>query len=242
MNKLNLYLIGALILVSAFSYVQSCSKNRLQSKLANLEQNVKALNDTVRVTKTKNGELEFNRLTLIAEKSELQKLNRELAQQVENTKGKVVFIQGTKVVIHDTVEVPIFITPTDSGQVISGRLDTIYSPGNYRTIDYKINLLKNDTSAHFSEEIGLSVITGLKKNEKGDYEILFRTNFPSVRSVALEGAYIPRNQIKSDFSPRRTTLGLHIGYSPLSYDFNAGAFKLRNQITAGVGFNYRLIK
>lgn len=242
MIKINKWIAAVMLVLAVAAVTQTCKSIRLKEELARKEQNIKALNDTVRVTKTKNGELEFNRLTLIAENGELEKLNLALAEEVKKTKGKVVYIQGTKVIIHDTIKVPITVTPVDSGHVITGRLDTLYSPGNYRTLDYKVNLLKGDTSASFNEEIGLSVITGLKKNEKGDYEILFRSDFPGIRSVALDGAYIPRNQIKRDFNPPRITYGIQIGYSPLAYDLTEGGFKTRNQITAGLGFSYRLIK
>lgn len=223
------------------------SNRQLKYENKKLNINVTALNDSVRISKNKINELEFNRKTFITDRiQELEKLSKDLASEVKNTKGKLVALQSSKIKIKTKDTLPIqIVTVTDtvpgapSGFTAIVNLDTTYSPGNYRKLSHELRFYSNDTSSTLTEELGIKLITGLKKNKKNDYEILFRSNFPNLTVTELQGAYIPRNQLKNDFKKKRITLGAHIGYSPTAYDLTERRFKFRNQITGSIGINYQ---
>ncbi len=244
-NKTKNALIVILLLGIAITNLLYEGANRkLKYENKKLENNVIALNDEVRITKNKVNQLEYNRRTFIVDRiEELEALNKNLAQEVKNTKGKVVYLQGSKITVKDTIIIPGSVVHDTARSIysINGSFDTLYSPGNYRAVSYNVLFDPNDSvaTAAFVEEFGMSVITGLKKNAKKDYEILFRSQFPGLKSVALEGAYIPRNQLEKDFKRKRLGVGFQLGYHPLSYDLDAKGFKLRNQISAGVGVSYK---
>lgn len=247
MKKLNIFLLIALSAASLLLYTESCSKKKLKAEINSLKTNIDALTDTVRITKTKNNELEFNRKTLITTIKDLGQLNEKLAKEVKTTKGKVVYIQGTKVVVRDTLMLPgkIVHDTVTNDVYIKAELDTTYSPGNYKSTVFLATIPANSDylqNVSLTQELGMAFITGLKKNEKGDYEILFRTDFPGIKSVVLDGAYIPKNQLKQDFKRPRLSFGIQAGYSPLSYDLKNKKLELKNQFTAGFGLNYRFIK
>lgn len=211
-----------------------------KAEISRLNQNVLALKDVVRFTTAKNGQLEQNKLSFIVKTGELEKLNKSLADEVKNTKGKVVYIAKTSTSIkHDTTTLVVTVDSTPDGLRTRFSFDTTYSPGNSRKIK---GYVQASTGVLEQDEINFTAVTGLKRNSKGDYEIFFRTNYPGMAATNLEGAYIPHNALKDDFKAKRKRLGVgvSIGYSPLSYDLNTKVFEFKNQITAGIGISFKI--
>lgn len=247
-NKIKRVIIPLLacIFLAPFALLRYERNKIAQLKYENfkLENNIAALNDTVRITKDKNNELEFNRRSFITDKiQELEALSTSLAAEVKATKGKVITITkaGTKIILHDTIQgtVDTFHTGTDSGFIVGLNLDTIYSPGNTRRLEGYVKVSAKAASADIKEEIGISAITGLKKNEKGDYEIFFRSKYPNLTITSLEGSYIPKNQLTPPVKKKHFGFGLNVSYSPLAYKFDQKKLKIENQLTAGVGIIYK---
>lgn len=209
-----------------------------------LNVNIAALNDAVRTTRSKNAELEFNRKSFITDRiEELESVNASLAEEVKNTKGKVVTIEkaGARIILHDTILGPVqaFNNGKDSGFVAGIDLNTTYSAGNYRKLTGVVTVVGDSASTDLKEEIGLSAVTGLKKNEKGDFEIFFRSQFPNLTITSLEGTYIPKNQLIPPVKKKHLSLGVNLSYSPLAYKLDTKSLKLESQITFGAGISYR---
>lgn len=250
-NKFLYRLVGILmllLLVLGFLYFRALDKNKdLKYENFKLDANIAALNDTLRTSKNKIDELEYNRKSFITDRiEELEALNTDLAHEVKVTKGKVVALQKAKgkIQIIET-QIPVFIDSSkfkeDSILRLGLDLDTTYSEGNYRKLQGEITVSKDQkqATADIRTEIGLSLTTGLKQNEKGDFEIFFRSLYPGLTITQLDGAYIPKNQIQKPVKRPRLSLGMNLSYSPLAYDFDERGLKLRNQVTAGVGLSYR---
>lgn len=239
--------LAAVLFILPWSLLK-CERNKnaeLKYEKFKLEANIEALHDTVRQTRDKNDELEFNRKSFITDRTEdLEKLSSDLASELEATKGKVLFLSKskTKILVHDAIpgRVDTFNTGIDSGLVVGFNLDTAYSPGNTRKLQGKVTIGQKTPSAEIQEEIGLAAVTGLKKNDKGDYEIFFRSQYPNLTITSLEGNYIPANQLIPPTKRKRLGVGLNLSYSPIAYKLSTKQFAFEGQITIGAGIHYRL--
>lgn len=221
-----------------------CERNKnsgLKYENTKLQANVAAMADTVRITKTKNDELEFNRKSFITDRiSELEAINKDLADEVKKTKGKPVFIAkaGATITIHDTIPAIVMSGSCDSGFVAGIDIDTVYSPGNTRKLQGIIAVSGTDAHVDLKEQLGVSVVTGLKKTDAGDYEIFFRSLYPNLTITSLQGSYIPKNQIERPVKKKHFGFGLQLGYSPITYLIDYKKFTLINQVTLGAGIHY----
>ena len=102
----NILIISIIIMLSMF---KKCSSDK-DLKIFKNEQNISALNDSIRKTVTKNGELEFNKLSYIATEKELKKVNKELLDEIEYLKGNpITVIKVETVIVNDTI--PAFVSP-----------------------------------------------------------------------------------------------------------------------------------
>jgi hypothetical protein len=243
-TKLILTITGLFFFMAGVIYFQSRQLRSVRVELVRVNQNVKALADDVRITETKNGEAETNRYALLLTKvSELENLNKSLYEEVKKTKGSVTYISNIMAGIKgDTGKVPTVITNSPTGFEISFNADKTYSEGNFRKLKGFTKVGVSDTSTFITEDqVNLTATTGLKKNEKGDYEIFFRSPYPGLSVEKLEGAYIPKASLSDDFKTKkkRFGFGLNVGYSPLAYDLNNKKLEFKNQITAGVGITYK---
>ena len=92
MDKIKLILvIISLILIGTVIYLIN-AKNDIKSQLAISDQNNKALTDTLRLSKNKNGDTEASKDVVIGSSKDLEKLNKELADELKKENGKVLKI------------------------------------------------------------------------------------------------------------------------------------------------------
>jgi len=243
-----LLLAGSVIILVMFG-VNKCNYNRLQSAkhdAERLESNLKAAQDTIRITKSKNGLIEYNKLSFITKTlDELKKANNDLAKEVEETKGKVVFISKQEYkIIHDTIIIPSTYQVKDGVVLIASRYDTTYSKGNSRSLAINTQYNEKDSSVKAQvtkDEISFSAVTGLKKIDNG-YEIFVRPQYPNMILTDLQGAYV--GDIYKETYKRQPllTLGFHIGYTPFTYDLKTKKGDLNlNRLGAGIGANFNLL-
>lgn len=247
--KDKLLLVGAiLVLILYLNLVIQGNRNaRLKEDLTRTELNLKAAQDSIRISKAKDGTVQYDKLAFIAEDlKELKKINAELAHEVAITKGKVAAIQkmGVKIV-HDTIKVEVEKPVVKDGvATIKGVHDTTFSEGNYRklTTETKYNIADSTASQKIvKDEIGFTAVTGIKSTGEG-YEIFLRPNYPGMVITDLQGAIVEKNFFAQQKSkPALITVGLHVGYVPFTYDLKVkkGGINL-TQIGAGVGLNFNL--
>jgi len=236
-------LIAVLLLLNVFQYT---SNKETKKQLAVTEHNLKVANDSVRITKDKAGKDEANKLAYyVKENSDLQKLNKDLALEVKNTKGKVSTIVKEQVkIVTDTVYLAsnTTIDETDSTITTDFNFDTTYNPGNFRKLKgfAKYDFKTKQSSAQLNtDEIGIAIITGIKNLDKGKPEIFVRSNYPGFSVTQIDGAVLDPKLFKTT-KQRRLSLGLNLGFSPISYNIADKKIETKSQITFGAGINYRI--
>lgn len=246
-NKLTV-IIGLIALLFYFTAMyQSCVNHKLKQQLTVADHNIKALNDSIRITIDKQGKEEANKLALLTDKvSNLEKLNTELYAEVKNIKGKVSTIIKTDIkVLHDTVPLIVKAGLVDSTVRADFSFDTTYSPGNFRKLSgyTKYSLKDNLSSGTLTrDELGIKLVTGIKNLDKGKPEIFIKSDYPGLSVSSLDGAVLDPNLFKRKRSPVVTT-GINIGWTPVTYDISqkkfSGAF---DRFGATVGININIIK
>lgn len=176
---------AAIIIASIFTIIYYNLKiSSLESMLKVSQNNVSALKDTVRMEKTKNGELEFVRLALLADKKSLKDINDSLDREVKKEKGKVkVLIQAP---MHIIGTKPIIVESNVKDSSIYWNYDKEDSSGSRHLSgisDKKITKIIRD-------EISLNLITGIKERDDKKMEIFIRTKYPGVIFGNIQGAII----------------------------------------------------
>lgn len=258
MNKLweeyrkDLIYVGTIVVIILLLLRQcnSTADAKREKKIA--EQNLFALNDTVREVKNKAGELQYQKGLLIADKKNLENLNSDLKTELDKQKGKVFYLQ--QVVADLKNEPPIYIPTTEyvypnGDRSLKWEYDTIFSPGNSRALSgesffvidttnnkYKIKPLYTNIT---NDAMSIKITTGLlKKDDK--YEIFVKSDYPGFKVAQLDGAFIPTNDpiFGSPPKPKRFGLGVNIGpgifYNAIDKSIGAG-------IGVQVGIQYNFI-
>jgi hypothetical protein len=155
----------------------------MKAKLKETEQNLAAAQDTVRVVKNKNGELESVRLALLSDKGGLKKLSDSLAIEVGKEKGKVKYIE--KILLQYRVDT-LRIQNTVSGDTIKWHYDRVDSGGSRHLAGQSTPALTLITR----DEWSLNLITGLKERSDKKLEIFVRSKNPNISFGNIEGAVI----------------------------------------------------
>jgi hypothetical protein len=222
----NKILTGIIIfaIISSFLNLRQCSKNQtLKKQVAVANHNIKALNDTIRLTKDKEGKDEFDKLALLTDKiSKLAEMNADLAVEVKAIKGRVNTIIKTDLkIIHDTIPIPATGGVVDSVVRVDWKYDTTFSPGNYRKLN---GFTTYDLKTKFpyaqknQDEFGVRLVTGIKNLKEGKPEIFLKSDYPGFNVTALDGAVLDPSLFKPKKRTPFITIGGHIGYTPVTYD------------------------
>jgi hypothetical protein len=194
MTTMNKVLAGALIVVVALLLWQFYHGKSLENKLAISNQNKAALMDSVRVMKTKNGELESAKMTLAGSLGEIKKMNADLAAELKKEKGKVRYITKVEVVyqnkpdsavavisIHDSIG-SIRTDLQDSCREFKGHTSFVFSKGKITSPMFVVE----------KDEFNLKLVTGLRERDK-QLEIFVRSSCPNVTIGDIQGAVIDPN-------------------------------------------------
>lgn len=212
-----------------------------------LEQNQKALNDSVRISKNKVGELEYSKNILVSEKNDLSKLNKDLDNELKKTKGSVYELNKYIIYLKNNPQyIPTSININDSIIQLSWGKDTIFNPGNARFIKgesiFKAKILNDSivfsdiSTKLIRDEIQLTVTQGFREKD-GNLEVFVRSNYPGFELKDLNSVIIdPKDHpILDKFSekPKRFGIGFYGGYG-------LGINGLSPQI--GIGLQYNFIR
>jgi hypothetical protein len=263
---LNLILSGAVI-VLLLLFLKTCSSNaNLKSEVARGEQNQKALLDTVRVTKNRAGELQSEKMTLIATEKELRELNKDLAGEIKKQKGKVLQLTQTNAELRTTIaglkteleEETLTDNVLQRITIASGPIwpktyrlkwayDTTYSEGNYTKLAgfSRVSILNDSTIVPGLTDItenaqGFKLVTGLRK-EGDDYHIFVKSDHPGFTVSNIEGAIIPGKNNPLFGKPKKWGLGVAVGPN-FSYGYGVGGPGLFVGVGATFGLTYNIIK
>ena len=237
-----LVIIMGIILLISF---KSCTNANNQIKIN--EQNIKALNDSVRYNKNKVGDLEASKNVLITEKKGLGDLNNDLATELKKEVGKVYelnkFILSLKNKPGDTVWMVNTLIKYPNGEYgLAWTHDTLYTGYNGRSIAGVSKFRIKDsvivpTSTFISkDEVNFSIVTGLR--QKGDdLEIFIRSDYPGFNVTGIEGAVIdPKNNpiLKKYTVQKKWGVGPYVGVGV--------GINLKPSIQIGIGVHYSLFR
>ncbi len=225
--------------------------NGLKTDIAFSQQNITALTDTIRVSKNKAGEASFSKSVLVVNNAkDLAKLNKDLADELKKTKGKVYelnrIVVGFKNNPNDTIKIQNTLVVYPKGKYgLAWKYDTVFSPDNSRLLS-GLTMFKLDSNNSITpletilskDELNFKLKVGLREINK-KIEIFAESDYPGFSVIKLDGAQInPENNpvLKKLTSPKKFNIGPTIGYG---VQFSNGSVTYGPQI--GVSFMYSLI-
>lgn len=196
---------GAIIIAIILAFIYYNWKiSSLEAKLTIAQGNVAALKDTVRVVKTKNGELETVRLALLTDKKGLKQLSDSLYKEYEKEKGKPRAI----------IKVPVYIkgdTVVVESQVIDSSILWAYDREDSGGSRHIAGISNKKTTTITRDEISLNLIAGIKEREDKKMEIFVRSKYPGVVFGNIEGAIIDPTTPIVKPPPKHFSIGPGIG-------------------------------
>lgn len=240
----NILLIICIVLVGIIFLLKSCN-NSLKNELNGSKQNEKALSDSIRVEKDKNGKIEYEKNILIADKKQLKDLNSDLYNSVKTEKGKVISLEKIIAGFKNEPKKPTTTVTTIAkyGKFNYGLnwcFDTTYNKDNSRVIEgetmvYVDSLIVIPGLTYLKKDnIKFNLITGIKEN-KDNLEIFVKSDYPGFYVSKLDGAIVDiKPLIKKYVKPKRFSIGPYIGAG-----INGN---LKPSIQIGIGINYSLIQ
>lgn len=220
------------IVVLVILFLRGCSEaERLRAEIRMKENNIIALKDTVRIEKTRSGEMQQVKAILMTDMKELRELNKNLYDEVKDQKDKVYYISQITSQLNDKLKNwnpggdhtydPVSgtdniswnfdTTGTDWGRRISGRTSfRIASTCTGYTVTPQSSYLEN-LSYNFS------ITTGLKESQKfpGQLEIFVNSSYPGMTFDRIDGSLVNPSDLKkylpSD-KPKRWSIGPYAGF------------------------------
>lgn len=243
-NQRNILVVVILLLLGGVGYLYS-RVSSLSGKVESKSQNVKALKDSVRVSKNKVDELEYSKNVLVSKKENLKELNEELSNELEKEKGKV--RELTKMVNNISKDKNDTITTTnelvsypDSTFGLKWEFDTTFSKNNSRYLsgvskftfkDKKLSPLETELIDH---SIDFSMTSGLREKD-GNIEFFVRSDYPGFSTKEIHSSIINPNEhpVMTKFtSQKRLGIGPYVGVGINN--------KLQPRFQIGVGVTYHL--
>lgn len=239
-----------------------CSRvNNLKDQLSFSKQNIEALNDTIKKVKNKAGEWQQEKLAYISTKKELEKLNKELSEELKKQKGDVIYISNLYAVLKSDYDklykenktlkdsLSQYVTADgDTANALNWDFSKQYDKNNYRVIKGKTKFYVDKKGQIYSlgsdlidYEMAFNLTTGLKE-QRIDGEkrlvIFVKSNYPDLTFTNIEGAIVdPKKSdvLKSLIKQNKVVIGPQLGVG-VGYDGKA----FRPMVYVGVGVQYRL--
>lgn len=245
-----------LIILILLLFYRNYNKNKTTEYINN--QNIAAYTDSIRSYSTKNNKLIFETSAFITENNSLKKLNYDLYNELKEIKDNPIVIIKPEIIITEIpFEVPILPINnwnwnSDSSLYIRNfkwESNVIYPKGNFRNLagnfDILIDTLFSVNTSKMritTNEIGITLVTGLTENKKGLLEIFVKSDYPNFNITNLSGALIdPANSkvLKKIYRPKRWGFGIYGGYG---IDYNITDRNINHGIQIGIGINYNIIQ
>ena len=245
----------AIVAILCLLLFRQCDGNlSLKSQIKIQNMNLDALKDTVRVQKNKAGEATYVRKTLLADKKSLEKLNKDLKDELDKQEGKVIVIERvvteTKV---DTQYVNNFLSSYGNNKFsLDWKYDSTFSANNYRKFSGKsffiVDTLNNKVLPGITridqDEMGFSFVTGLREKDKA-LEIFVTPKYPGMTVTQIEGAVIDpykSDVLKKMFPNKKFSLGPYVGVGVGAGVGLNGKPIFGPVFNIGVGLQYSIIK
>ena len=228
-NQRIIFFVALTIFVILF--LRGCNERaRLEAELQMKDNNLIALQDTVRIEKTKSGELQYVKTAFMADLKTLKDLNRELYDEVQEQKSQVYYISKITAEIKDKVKgfVPTGdheYDPVSGNDNIGWKFDTIGTNWS-RSISGNTLFKVSSTCTGYKIEPKGSILndvnykfgltTGLKESEKhpGSLEIFINSTYPGMTFTDIQGSIVNPEALKKYLpseKPRKWSFGPYVG-------------------------------
>ena len=191
---------------------------------------------------------------LIADKKSLEKLNKDLKDELDKQKGKVIVIK--KVVTEtkiDTHYINNYLTAYGNNLFsLDWKYDSTFSINNYRKFSGKsffvIDTINNKVfpgkTRIDQDEIGFSFVTGIREKDKS-LEIFVTPKYPGMKITEIDGAFIDpykSDVLKNIFPNKKWSVGPYIGVGMgAGYGLNGNAI-VGPVLNIGLGIQYSWFK
>jgi hypothetical protein len=246
-----------LIAVIAILLVGTCGRNSsIKEEVKRKDQNISALNDSLKIERLKNGDLQVSKNAYMADAKELRSYNIELSDVVKAQKGEVVTLNRIIFQLkQDSIELQKaynelkskFDEPeqvNDSTWNVDWLLTYVYDSTNFDIFDGRTQVgirgagdyFKDITLTHnktwmLNRQSQIGLIWGQKYDKDGKLKVFAQTAHPAFKAQLLEGTYVDYSKKSHWFT------GFGIGPElSVGYDF------LHNQpaVMIGVGIHYSI--
>ena len=240
-------------------FFQTCAKNRrLEEELQKKSNNIVALQDTVRIERTRSGELQQVKTVLIIDIKELKAINAELYKEVKDQNQKVYYISKLTTELADKLKNwspggEHTFNPVTGTDDISWSFDTIgidWSRKLSGKTSFKVTSdcdgYKIEPKGSFLENINykFSLVTGLKKSEshKGSLEIFVKSTYPGMMFTDIQGSIVNPEDLKEYLSSskiKKWSIGPYFG---IGYGVTLEKTpQLLPVLNIGIGVQYKLL-
>ena len=245
-----LIIIGIAI-IFALLFLQQCQQTRNAEEAAAQEkamatQNLKAMQDSVRIDYDKKNEKVFEKMAFVAKEiSDVKLLNKDLYEKLEAVEGKVQFYASAKVG-YKAAPAEAKTKITQHGDSLNVNWDYKHEDKGSSQIIEGITYLEGDSAGLATikkkaktiitkNELKLAIDVGLKTNKKGDTtEIFVKSLSPYITISDIQGVTFFPNTPEI-YKPRRTfAMGpnMNVFYNP---------FNNRVVPSIGVGVQWNVI-
>lgn len=249
-------IIFILLLICAMMYTRI---QNLEHQLNISEQNIIAVNDSIKYERQKNGELQASIASYIAAEKELKNLNKDLYDKIKQQEGKVISLNNTIVqLVQDTTLLRRYlveketlldsILQIDEGLYLA-RWGMTYS---YDSTNFdiftgstyiKVTNMYPLELAHINSEITSRItqidLTWGQKIEDGALRIFIQSGYPGFTVAQMEGVLIDPSTnpfFKDIMKPKRWFSGFSVGVGA-SAGFNLTTGKWGLVIGPSVQYN-----
>lgn len=253
--------------ISIFVNFKACDKiDNLKTEIAVQEHNNKALLDTVETVKNRNGELQQEKTSYITSNKNLREINKELSNEVDKQKGKVIYISNINASL-ERENKHLSARNSSLEQENKSLRDSLsnfkdkegkdvyklhwdfsnqYDQNNFRIIKgYTAFSIDSSSYKPISEgseledfNFGFNITTGLKEQDDM-LKIFIKSGYPNLTFSNIQGSLIDPHKsdvIKSLMHEDRWTFGVQMG-AGLGY-FKGG--EMKPTVYVGFGGQYKL--
>lgn len=238
------------IVIFMMLWLKSCNdardaKSQAEIQLKINEQNLRAANDSIRIMKTKNGELEAVKSSFVSKLEDLQSLNENLYAEVKKEIGTVKsLIKAQGQIGRDNVVMSNELKKYPDGKTFGLLFKDIYSDSaltwtlkGESKFQMENNTIFPGKTIIEENRLKVKLVMGFKEN-KDNFEVFARSASPYVSFNDLDGVLLipKKNDITTPPAERKKRFGLGPNIS-----VGIGA-NFKPSIYVGFGLQYNLIR
>jgi len=239
-RKYGIFILLTILIV--FVYKQSSTIQELRRQNANLNQNIIALNDTIRYEQLKSGSLQASIASYISTEKQLKELNSNLYKLIKEQNGKIVSLNNSIInLIQDKELLKKYVNEKETliDEILQINENTFIAPWtlSFSYGDSNFDTFTGNTSIRVDKVYPLEIthlntelirrntqinLTWGQQVENNTLRVFVRSNYPGFSVSQLEGVFIDPNtnpffkglmKKKVWFSGISLGIGTSVGYN-----------------------------